>query len=69
VRGEWALTTMVVSWAITEVIRYAHYTTGQLGLKPYALLWLRYGASSRRRSACLRTPAVTLGGIVLLFFA
>ena len=33
---------MVVSWAITEVIRYGHYTAGQLGLKPYVLLWLRY---------------------------
>ena len=33
---------MVLSWAITEVVRYAFYTFSLLGHVPYPLLWLRY---------------------------
>ncbi|KAI0259252.1 protein-tyrosine phosphatase-like protein, partial [Gloeopeniophorella convolvens] len=35
---------MVLSWAITEVIRYAFYAAGLLGVEPAPLLWARYSA-------------------------
>ncbi|KAI0032091.1 tyrosine phosphatase-like protein [Vararia minispora EC-137] len=34
--------TMVVSWSVTEVIRYSFYALGLLGTEPGLLLWLRY---------------------------
>ncbi|PCH36163.1 PTPLA-domain-containing protein [Wolfiporia cocos MD-104 SS10] len=33
---------MVLSWALTEVVRYAFYACTLLGREPRALLWLRY---------------------------
>lgn len=33
---------MVLSWSITEVIRYSHYALTLLGTESYLLLWLRY---------------------------
>ncbi|SCZ94167.1 BZ3500_MvSof-1268-A1-R1_Chr12-2g03731 [Microbotryum saponariae] len=33
---------MVFAWSVTEVIRYAHYAAGLLGVKVYVLEWLRY---------------------------
>ncbi|THH33244.1 hypothetical protein EUX98_g898 [Antrodiella citrinella] len=33
---------MVLSWSITEVIRYSHYTLNLLDGESYLLLWLRY---------------------------
>jgi len=33
---------MVLSWSITEVIRYTHYALNLLNLESYVLLWLRY---------------------------
>lgn len=33
---------MVLSWSITEVIRYAFYALSLLGTESYILLWLRY---------------------------
>lgn len=33
---------MVLSWSITEVIRYEFYACNLLGSEPYPLLWLRY---------------------------
>lgn len=33
---------MVLSWSITEVIRYTFYALNLVGLEPYPLLWLRY---------------------------
>lgn len=40
VRGHWSFSTMVISWAITEVVRYTYYAV--TGDKPYILTWLRY---------------------------
>ncbi|KAI0295854.1 PTPLA-domain-containing protein [Multifurca ochricompacta] len=34
--------TMVLSWALTEVIRYTFYATSLLGWEPAPLLWARY---------------------------
>lgn len=39
-----AFTSMVLSWAATEVIRYVFYACTLLGSEPYPLLWLRYTA-------------------------
>jgi len=36
------LSTMVISWAITEVIRYSYYAVNQIAPVPYFLIWLRY---------------------------
>jgi len=33
---------MVLAWSCTEVIRYAHYACGLVGIKADALEWLRY---------------------------
>ena len=33
---------MVLSWSITEVIRYTHFALTQLGYEAHILLWLRY---------------------------
>jgi len=33
---------MVISWSITEIVRYLNYAVGLVGQKPYPLLWLRY---------------------------
>lgn len=33
---------MILSWSITEVIRYAYYAFNLLGHEPYSLLYLRY---------------------------
>lgn len=38
----WSLPVMVMSWSITEVVRYAFYFFGLLGGVPYPLFWLRY---------------------------
>ncbi|KAG8899204.1 bifunctional AP-4-A phosphorylase/ADP sulfurylase [Tulasnella sp. 403] len=35
-------TSMVLSWSITEVIRYSYYACSVIGREPYLLLWLRY---------------------------
>ena len=33
---------MVLSWAMTEVIRYSFYACSLVGMTPYTLLYLRY---------------------------
>lgn len=33
---------MILSWSITEVIRYVFYALNLLGHEPYSLLWTRY---------------------------
>lgn len=33
---------MLLSWALTEVVRYAFYARTLLGSEPKRLLWLRY---------------------------
>ena len=33
---------MVLSWSLTEVIRYEFYACSLLGAEPQLLLWLRY---------------------------
>lgn len=33
---------MILSWSITEVIRYVYYALNLIGYEPYALLWTRY---------------------------
>lgn len=33
---------MLLAWSLTEVIRYSYYATSLLGIKIYALDWLRY---------------------------
>ena len=33
---------MILSWSITEVIRYVYYALNLLGREPYALLYIRY---------------------------
>lgn len=33
---------MVLSWAMTEVIRYSFYACSLVGMTPFALLYLRY---------------------------
>ena len=38
----WSLFLVVVSWGITEVVRYSFYFCGLLGFVPYPLFWLRY---------------------------
>ncbi|KAI0690104.1 tyrosine phosphatase-like protein [Cytidiella melzeri] len=35
-------TTMILSWSLTEVVRYVFYALNLLGHEPYALLWTRY---------------------------
>jgi very-long-chain (3R)-3-hydroxyacyl-CoA dehydratase len=37
-----AYASMVLSWSITEVIRYVFYACTLVGSEPYPLLWLRY---------------------------
>ena len=32
----------MLSWSITEVIRYVFYALNLVGREPYSLLWLRY---------------------------
>ena len=33
---------MVLAWSVTEIIRYAYYVVGVLGMKFGVLTWLRY---------------------------
>lgn len=33
---------MVLSWSITEIIRYSFYAANRLGYEPKWLVWLRY---------------------------
>jgi very-long-chain (3R)-3-hydroxyacyl-CoA dehydratase len=33
---------MILSWSITEVVRYAFYACNLLGKEPYLLFYLRY---------------------------
>lgn len=33
---------MVLSWSLTEVIRYEYYACSLVGTEPFPLLWLRY---------------------------
>jgi very-long-chain (3R)-3-hydroxyacyl-CoA dehydratase len=42
VRGSPAYPVMLLSWSITEVIRYSFYAWNLLDDVPYFLLWLRY---------------------------
>jgi len=41
-RENWGFTSMVVSWGLTEVIRYSYYALNIYKRAPYFLLWLRY---------------------------
>jgi very-long-chain (3R)-3-hydroxyacyl-CoA dehydratase len=38
----WVITTLLVSWSVTEVIRYSFYALNEMKLQPYFLLYLRY---------------------------
>lgn len=38
----WSLILMVISWSITEVIRYSFYGAALLGTVPYPLFYIRY---------------------------
>jgi len=38
----WSLFLIVISWGITEVVRYAFYFFSLLGNVPYPIFWLRY---------------------------
>lgn len=58
---------MILSWSITEVIRYVFYAFNLLGYEPYALLWTRYttfyllyptGASSEAFSIFSTLPSL-----------
>jgi very-long-chain (3R)-3-hydroxyacyl-CoA dehydratase len=60
---------MVLSWSVTEVIRYAFYASSLLSMTPYHLLYLRYttfyvlyptGASSEALLNLSTLPGVTL---------
>ncbi|GAM27175.1 hypothetical protein SAMD00019534_103500, partial [Acytostelium subglobosum LB1] len=42
VHNHWVLTLMLVSWSITEVVRYAFYALSLIDAVPYFLGWLRY---------------------------
>ncbi|KCV70051.1 hypothetical protein H696_03514 [Fonticula alba] len=41
-QSHWSFTTMVVSWCITEVIRYVYYAFNLIGGVPSLITWLRY---------------------------
>jgi very-long-chain (3R)-3-hydroxyacyl-CoA dehydratase len=36
------VSTMVLAWSVTEVVRYSFYTLQLIGSAPYFLLWMRY---------------------------
>ena len=36
------VTTLLVSWSVTEIIRYSFYALNEMKLQPYFLLYLRY---------------------------
>ncbi|CAG9465252.1 unnamed protein product [Pedinophyceae sp. YPF-701] len=40
--GGLSLTTCLIAWCVTEVIRYAFYATKEIGEAPYVITWLRY---------------------------
>ncbi|GLB37119.1 putative catalyzes the third of the four reactions of the long- chain fatty acids elongation cycle [Lyophyllum shimeji] len=42
VRSNPIYTSMILSWSLTEVIRYSFYAATLLGYEPYPLLYLRY---------------------------
>ncbi|RKO93860.1 tyrosine phosphatase-like protein [Blyttiomyces helicus] len=42
VRENWAFSTMVAAWGITEVVRYLYYALNLVGSQPAWLLWCRY---------------------------
>ncbi|THH13758.1 hypothetical protein EW146_g6511 [Bondarzewia mesenterica] len=57
---------MVLSWSVTEVIRYTFYASSLVGIEPRVLVWLRYttfyvlyitGASSEAFVAFFYAPA------------
>ncbi|GAB5588114.1 hypothetical protein Unana1_03014 [Umbelopsis nana] len=42
IRTHWSFTTMVISWSITEVVRYSYYFFNLAGGVPAFISWLRY---------------------------
>jgi Protein tyrosine phosphatase-like protein, PTPLA len=42
VAPEWAYSSMVFAWGLTEVVRYGYYALSLLGGEFYPLLWMRY---------------------------
>ncbi|KAG2178852.1 hypothetical protein INT43_001698 [Umbelopsis isabellina] len=42
IHTHWSFTTMVISWSITECVRYAYYFFNLAGGVPGIVLWLRY---------------------------
>mmetsp|Transcript_1040 Transcript_1040/g.2219 ORF Transcript_1040/g.2219 Transcript_1040/m.2219 type:complete len:205 (+) Transcript_1040:250-864(+) len=42
VRGLWAVSTMILAWALTEVPRYLYFSVMSQGSPPRWLTWLRY---------------------------
>ncbi|KAL3142589.1 hypothetical protein ABBQ38_002908 [Trebouxia sp. C0009 RCD-2024] len=36
------LMSLLLAWSVTEIIRYSFFAFKELGMTPYALLWLRY---------------------------
>lgn len=38
----WAITSVLLSWSFTEIIRYSFYALKLYNLEPFVLLWLRY---------------------------
>jgi len=41
-QAHWSIFMMVLSWSITEVVRYTFYFLALLGNVPYPVFWLRY---------------------------
>jgi len=74
----WAVTLMVTSWAITEVVRYLYYALNQNGKAPYWLGWLRYtlflvlypsGVSGEVGTIIVSLDYVKSSGWILLYYA
>jgi very-long-chain (3R)-3-hydroxyacyl-CoA dehydratase len=42
VSDEWAYTTMLFAWSLTEVVRYSYFVLALTGQVPPAVIWLRY---------------------------
>lgn len=38
----WFVTSLIISWSVTEVIRYSFYACKQVDYEPFILIYLRY---------------------------
>lgn len=41
VQSGWGAVLIIVSWSVTEIIRYPYYNLHQFNMSPYFLFWLR----------------------------